>query len=177
MRIMNLKYSNKKKVRGGKRKSRIMVREIEKLTENFPELDLNRGYWHMHLPVSQVFIDSKNTPSHIRTLCIKTLINRAIFLSNMKPKVRTKIRVVACIELPQLWDSQIIIFFGDEYFENFFNRDDDYQKWSLIDTNRSLLKVYDLCIPNDFIERGYIEEIFDDDFKSKSEIWFIGELE
>ena len=59
MRIMNLKYSNKKKVRGGIRKSRIMVREIEKLTENFPELDLNHGYWHIHLPVSQVFIDSK----------------------------------------------------------------------------------------------------------------------
>ncbi|WP_442870357.1 DUF3916 domain-containing protein [Anaerocolumna sp. AGMB13025] len=69
------------------------------------------------------------------------------------------------------------MFFGDEYFENFFNRDDDYQKWSLIDNNRSLIKVYDLCIPNDFIESGYIEEIVDDDFKSKSEIWFIGELE
>jgi hypothetical protein len=69
MRIMNLKNSNKKKVRGVKRKCNSMIKSINELTENFPEMDLNKGYHHFHLPVAQEFIDSSKTPQYVTKLC------------------------------------------------------------------------------------------------------------
>ena len=59
MRILNIKSSLEKKVRGLKRKTNAMVSEIVNSSTGFPDADLERGYWHMHLPTKQAFIDSK----------------------------------------------------------------------------------------------------------------------
>lgn len=176
MRVMNLRNSNKKKVRGVKRKCNKMVKYVNGLTEFFPEANLDFGYWHLHLPVAQEFIDSIKTPHPVRRLCIQLLIIRAKHLIDIKPELDINIRVVACIQLPNLWNSQIIVFFGESYFESFFDRNNECQKWILLDSNRNISKELKVDVPSGLDVKGYREEIIDDDNKSISELWFIGEL-
>lgn len=49
------------KIRGLKRKTAQMVRHIEEETASFP-VEFNKGYWHLHMPVAEAFIDSAATP-------------------------------------------------------------------------------------------------------------------
>lgn len=176
MRIMNIRYSNKKKVRGAKRKCHSMISNIYMLTEYFPDSSNHREYWHMHLPVAQTFIDSTKTPAFARKECIQTLINRVKHLIENRPEKDSKARVVVCINWPNLWHSQIIVFFSEDYFKGFFDRNNDYQKWTQLSQKRSLSKELNLIIPEGFMENGYLEKIFDEDFKSVSELWYFGEL-
>jgi hypothetical protein len=177
MRIMNLRYTNKKKVRGAKRKSCLMVKTITKLTSSFPEIDSYHGYWHMHLPVSQIFIDSIKTPTSIRRLCIQTLIDRISYLIDIKNQLGISAHVVACISLPNLWNSQITVFFDEQYFSSFFERNNEYQKWIQLPKNRNLEREWSLVIPNNMNIRGFNEILTDDDYNSTTELWFVGNLD
>jgi hypothetical protein len=173
---MNLKNSEKKKVRGAKRKCIKMSKRIERFSEKFPEINLERQYWHMHLPVSQSFIDSMKTPSYVRRECIKSLIECAKNLVAVRPKTEIKIRVVVVVSLPYLWNSKVVIFFGEKYFKEFFERNSECQRWTLLPQSRKLSVERNIKIPSDFQEKGYLEKITDDDFETFSELWFIGEL-
>lgn len=161
------------KPRGLRRKFRQMVRRIEAETELFPPRDVE-SYWHLHLPVARTFIDSQRTPFTTRRLCVQTLIDRAHHLSRVAPESED-IRVVVAVTLPELWASQIIVFFGPNYFDRFFERSGDEQQWVLIE-NRSLINEWQLKLPPEFQEQGYDETICEEELLFKSRIWFIGNL-
>ncbi len=95
-----------------------MKRRIDNLTENF-SIDNDR-YWHMHLPVSQAFIDSPKTPHAIKRDCIQLLIDRVEHLISIRPPSNRNNKVLAAIDLPDLFGSQIIIFYDEEYYKSFF---------------------------------------------------------
>jgi protein-tyrosine phosphatase len=107
-----------------------MIDRIINLTECFPEED--HRYWHIHLPTASSFIDSPKTPKSIRRQTIQTLIDRTVHLIAHKPDNRNFAKVVTIISLPTLWDSQIVVFFDEAYYDNFFIRNDQYQQWTLI---------------------------------------------
>lgn len=178
VRILYLGSSNKKKVRGLKRKIKSMVENMYEYTEEFPEEHYEgAGYWHMHLPVAQDLIDSSNTPQSVRKLCVQTLIDRVEHLVKAKPKTEESSRVVGSIDLPNLWDSQITVFFDQSYFEEFFDRDSDEQRWIPLPPNRNIAREWGLEVPSDLKIKGYKEEIHDEDYDHVGEIWFIGELD
>jgi hypothetical protein len=177
MRILNFNSSYKKKVRGIKRKTKSMLSCIQEATRVFPEEDTENGYWHLHLPVSQIFIDSDKTPFRVRKVCAQELIARTIHLMNIKPKTNYKIRVMALVSLPQLWDSQIIVFFGDVHYNGFFNRDDEYQTWKNLPEKRNIIKEWGLEVNENIRSIGFEETINDDGTIYKNELWFFGELE
>lgn len=176
MRIMNLISPSRKKVRGAKRKCKAIISLINEMTTIFPEVNMEHGYWNISLPASQAFIDSRKTPFKVRTLCMQTLIDRVKYLIENKPDIDVSARVVACITLPNLWHSQIIVFFGDEYFESFFNRDSEYQKWTRLPPSRSISREFNLNTSTGLAEKGYRQVIIDEVFNSTSELWFVGEL-
>jgi len=72
--------------------------------------------------------------------------------------------------------SQIIIFFSENHFRTFFERNTQAQRWVLI-KSKSLSKEWNLALPTGFSERGYREERKDEDGFHKSQIWFIGQLD
>lgn len=165
-----------KKIRGIKRKTNNMMKRIEENTFEFPT-DFYNGYWHLHLPVAPDFINSNKTPKRVKRLCIQSLLDRAEYLIGFKPNDKQKYRVVAAIDLPDLWGSQIIVFKGDAHFEEFFNRDDEYQKWLHLPNDRKIQTEWGLSVPNDLQITGFKEEITDEDgYHFEGEIWFIGEL-
>jgi hypothetical protein len=168
---------NKKKVRGTKRKSQIMIKNIEEWTKRFPDEDFEYGYWHKHVNQNHTFIGSTKTPSSMRRLLIQTLINRVEYLIRIKPKMNFLVRVIAVITLPNLMDSQIIVFFGEKHFKDFFNRNDKFQIWKHLPNKRSIAMEWKLKIPENMKIKGYEEQVLVGNTKTNSEIWFIGELD
>jgi len=172
-----------KKIRGLKRKTNKLIHRINDHTSTFPS-DFHNGYWHLHLPVSQTFISSKKTPIRIKRLCIQTLVDQAKMLIENKPQSSEKYSVVVAIDLPGLFDSQIIIFSGDNYFNRFFDRDDEFQKWIPLSINRNLQSEWDINVPNNMkiigykeIISDYVEDTDEIAITHEGELWFIGELE
>ncbi len=173
-RMSFVKRTNKQ--RGLRRKCKEMERRIAELTEAFPQPHDNRSYWHLHLPVYQDFIDSANTPFGVRRLCVQALVNHAHKLAAIAPPGQLPTRVVAASSLPELWASQIIVFFGAEYFDTFFDRDTDDQRWTRLPQKRSLVREWSINTPKEFSEVGYLEEVNDEDCEFVAEQWFIGQL-
>lgn len=64
-----------KKVRGMKRKTQQIIKEMNANTQSFPENVSD--YWHLPLPAAYDFMTSNRTPKKIKRLCIQTLLNRA----------------------------------------------------------------------------------------------------
>ena len=174
----------KTKIRGLRRKCLNMVTHISEETAVFPGPHWeDAGYWHLHLPIADNLIDSAKNSFGVRRLCVQTLITRAHHLASIAPVGETSTRVVVAIDLPRLFGSQIIVFFGSDYFDTFFNRDTDSQRWTPLEANRSLVREWNLQIPSGFSEHGYHEEINDlheafgePDVKHSGEVWFVGQL-
>ncbi|PQV63469.1 Protein of unknown function (DUF3916) [Abditibacterium utsteinense] len=165
----------KSKVRGLRRKVRSLMRRIEEESELFPAPHQGQSYWHLPFPSQQKFIDSQATPIGVRRLCIQKFINQAHALSLVAPSFQ-KTRVVVAVTLPKIWQSQIIIFFGEDYFGSFFERNTEAQRWTLME-GKSLSRQWNLALPATFSERGYCEERKDEDEFHRGQIWFIGQLE
>ena len=177
MRRCRFDYHVRSKVRGARRKCRGMIESIRQCTEAFPEEDWpGSGNWHLHVPVDQAFIDSQKTPHWVRRRCVQCLIDRSEHLRRLKPESDKPIRVVAYVTLPELWDSELIVFFGDEYFGTFFDRNSEGQTWTPLRESRSLEREWDLELPGGFQEKGYHERIRSEDYSHDGEVWFVGEL-
>ncbi|MPM60133.1 hypothetical protein SDC9_106980 [bioreactor metagenome] len=176
IRIPNNHYI-KKKVRGQKRKLSNLKRRFESLSEFFPDDSyVNDKYYHFHFPGAQNLVDSKNSTSKLRKTCIQLMIDSAYNLYKKRPESNVNNRIVCAIDLPFIWDSQVIIFYDKDYFKDFFNRDTDDQRWTEIKSNSSIIDLFGLKCPDGFLVKGFIEEIEDEDYKFKGQIWFIGEL-
>jgi hypothetical protein len=106
---------------------------------------------------------------------VQLLLDAAFRLSTQRPQ-SVSARIVAAISTPKLFDSQLIAFFSTDYFESFFHRDSQEQKWTALPASRSLVREWRLFLPAGFLERGFHEQVRDDDHEQHGEIWFIGEL-
>lgn len=160
----------KSKPRGVGRKCRNMVRDIESCTDELPLSE--ERYWHFHLPVDRKFIDSTATPMSVRRLCVQTLIDQALRLAR---NCSVPSRVVVAVILPKLSDSQIIRFWSEDYFQNFFERDSEDQMWIPI-REESLARLWNLRLPDNFRERGYTEIMRDGKDVPHEQIWFLGQI-
>lgn len=169
---------HQKKVRGIKRKSEQLIEAIKEATADFPTESYN-GYWHLHLPASQSFIDSEKTPIAVKRRCMQTLLDQAAHLKRLKPSDSELYRVVVLIELPSLWGSQIIIFKGDSHFTGFFERKNEDQQWIPLPKNRNLLKEWQLTADDGISYSGFKEILSDEEaeYYHEGELWFIGDLE
>ena len=177
MRVLNLDNNTRKRVRGKKRKVRDMVDGIMAGCEKFPEIDLEDGYWHLHLPIQQAFIDSEKIPVKIRRLCIQTIVDAAAKLISMKPESGIDIRVTAFINLPALWYSEIIVFFGRSHLDGYFTRNNDYQKWIPLGEERNIAREWNLRVSEQLAIKGYKELLVNDDYVYENELWYIGEID
>ncbi len=165
-----------KKVRGIKRKTEDMVKRINENSMVFPT-EFHNGYWNTKLPVGQGFISSDKVSRKVKRLCIQTLVDRVEYLIGLKPDDGEKYRVVAAIDLPGLWNSQIIVFKGDDYFDGFFDRNDDHYKWIPLSDDRNIQTEWRITVRENLTISGFKEVINDEYGFFESEIWFIGEVD
>jgi hypothetical protein len=164
-----------KKIRGIRRKKRDLLDRIVLNTDEFPANFYN-GHWHMPLPAAKDFISSSKTPRRVKKVCIEMLIRRVEHLISIKPISKETLRVVAAIDLPALWNSQIIVFNCETNFNSFFERNNDVQKWIPLSLEWEFEREWQLNIPANLRVKGYKEVIKDEDGEYHREIWFVGEL-
>jgi hypothetical protein len=134
------------------------------------------GYWHLHLPFSQAYIDSIKAPNKLRRDIIQTLINRVSHLKNLKSPLQDEYRIYTVISLPNLFDSQIAALPDRSWFDGYFERDSQEQKWQPLNKQRNLIKEWKLILPPVLEVKGCKAIISDEDYCYEGEKWFIGEL-
>ncbi|MDE5985621.1 MAG: DUF3916 domain-containing protein [Eubacterium sp.] len=162
---------DKKKQRGQQRKLKRMFGYIDDFT---PFADIECGYEHFHVPSSQ-FIDSRQTSGKIKTaFCRKWLEAAGKFISQ-KPIDLQFCKVVAVIDTAGYWNSQIIIFYDEEYYKSFWQRTGPEQFWIPIEKSKSFCKIRN--ITTTLPEIGYVEKIAEDNNIIQSELWFYGDVE
>ena len=67
-------------------------------------------------------------------------------------------------------------FYNDDYFHNFFNRNNEFQKWISLSNKIDFWKTWGISICPTAQILHFQEVIYDEDAIDKKEIWFIGEL-
>ena len=166
-----MKLHNKEKQRGQQRKLYTLLNNINSF---IPFQRTDEIYEHFHVPSSQ-FISSPKTSSKIKTAFCKKWLEKTENIIKQKPNNLPFCKVVALINASDLWESQIIIFYSKDYYNEFWNRHDSYQKWELIkDKNLSFIKPRN--IKTVLSEKGYYCTITENDLCEKSTLWFYGEL-
>ena len=111
--------SDRKKVRGQRHKLRKLLRDIDGLTPF--ESESNRLYEHFHVP-SGTWLNSPSTAGTVKTAFCKAWLEQCQRFIQAKPTNLSFCRVVAVLCEPLLGESQIVIFYSQEYFETFWKR-------------------------------------------------------
>ena len=162
------------KPRGLSRRCANMVRAIQAQTATFPCPHLERDFWHWHPPLEREIVGPR-APFGVRRFCVQTLLDGALRLTTLAPQDQTT-RVVVAINATDFWRSQIIVFFGAEYYERFFERDSSSQIWKPLPHSRSVAREWNLEFPDSFAERGFRETLNEPGFHEENELWFFGQL-
>lgn len=160
-----------KKIRGQKRRLSAILRDIDKYV---PSWDNTHEYEHFHVPC-EWWISSPKTYGWVTTDFSKKLLEKTSEIIKSKPDNIGFCKVVAGIIEPCFWNSQITIFYDENYFNSFFVRNDPYQMWIPLDEKKSFVKRRN--IDCNLHEKGYLEILEDEDYTFKCQIWFYGELD
>lgn len=155
-----------KKQRGVYRKLNLLFKKIDL----FEPVKKDNIYEEFVVPGNN-FLDV--SPISIkRKFIIKWLEITEKFINNKDNK--RFCRIVGMIETKEISYSRIILFYDEEYYNNFWKREDSYQIWKRLDSKKSLKQR--LNIQTNLKEIGFKETLNDDDFKYETELWFYGEL-
>lgn len=162
---------DRKKQRGQKRKLNLLLNNIEQIV---PFQDTCARYEHFHVPCG-TFIQSPKTSGKVKTAFCRAWLAKTAEIMAQKPQGISFCKVVSMIDVPHLWESQIIIFYDRAYYDSFWNRDSAEQTWIPIKSQHlSLAK--GRGIESKLAEKGYVETICEDDFSQKSVLWFYGDI-
>ena len=160
-----------KKQRGQRRKIKNLLFNIERIT---PFIDTDDRYEHFHVPSDQ-FISSPKSSGKIKTAFCRAWLQKTAEIIDQKPKDIPFCKVVAVIDKGDLWESQIIIFYDENYYNSFWKRGSVEQIWLPIDSDtRSFTK--ERNIKTSLKEKRYIEILSDEDKQRKSILWFYGDI-
>ena len=168
---MKLNYS-KKRQRGQTQK---LNRLINRIDEFMPFSELSQAYEHFPVPCSNTFINSPKTRGNIKTAFIRKWIQTTEKFIRMKPKQLPFCRIVALICEENLWDSQIIIFYSEKYFQDFWIRNGNEQIWELITPTISFTGMRN--IKTSLTETCYKETIREDGIDNIDKLWFYKEID
>ena len=83
-------------------------------------------------------------------------------------------KIVGIIVTNKISDSRILFFYNEEYYNNFWKRNNSYQIWSKLDLKSSLKQK--LNIQTSLKEIGFKEIINDEDFRYETELWVYGDI-
>lgn len=164
--------SDRKKQRGQRRKLDAIRKNMDYFT---PFQNLSSAYEHFHVPGS-MFLQHPKTAGKVKTDFCREWIRKTEQIMEQKPAGLSFCKVVSVIDIPNLWDSQIIIFYDKEYYDTFFDRRGPEQVWEpLGDDELSFVK--ERNIETDLLEKGYAETICEEGgYSGHSVLWFYGDL-
>ena len=172
--VKSRQEKRKFKVRGQRQKLQRLLREIS-LIEPFKRTEGRCE--HFHVPCSP-WIEMPGTSGRVKTTFCKAWIAKAEEIVRNKPEGLPFCKVAALLSYPDLHESEIILFYDQEYYDTFWKRDWEEQKWTRIEGGRSFAG--DRGISTGLHETEYFEEIFDEetDYTERiytAHLWFYAE--
>lgn len=174
LRRLDIGYSSKrKKQRGQKRRLKVLIDNMQYFT---PFENVSWRYIKFGVP-GDPFISLPKTSGKIKTEFCRAWLEKTAEIIRQKPDDIGFCKVVASINENDLWQSKITIFYDEEYYDCFWNRDVEYQTWEPIDESSVVSFVKKHNIKTSLKEKAYLETIVDEeDGNKKSMLWFYGEI-
>jgi hypothetical protein len=144
---------------------------------SFPVEHAGRRFMNWKIPVPDRLVRPPTTTAAIQAECAQCLIDAAAHVAAAKPADLAHARAVAIISLPDMFASELCVFFDAAYFRSFTERTADWQRWTPLPKGRSLAEEMGLSLPDDFVVRGFAEAIHDEETGEtrEGEVWLIGE--
>lgn len=119
---------SRRKQRGQSKKLKRLLRHIDNFrVEKTPYTP----YVHFHVP-SSAFIEHPRTKFCIKRKFCQKWIESAKEIQNSYAHQVSFCKVVAILSIPNLWDSQIIVFTDQKYYHSFWDRDSESEIWHKI---------------------------------------------
>ena len=149
------------KLRGAERRLRSLNKWADSFEGYFPSEHASEKYWNWKIPVLDRLVCPPTTTDAIQKHCAQAILRAIGHIEKAKPPEHSNAIVSALITYPQMFSSEICIFFDKGYFEHFYQRSSEWQSLSILGEG-SLSESLDLNLPTNFQERGYL-------FQSKDE--------
>ena len=143
----------KKKQRGQNRRLKRLLKNLSQW-QPFEDEYVEEIYDHFHVP-SSPFIQHPKTRENIKKLFREQWVAKANELIEQKPDDLNFCKIVAIIIEPDLWCSQIIIFYDETYYNSFFSKAEGSQIWEEI-------PVFD-NVPTSLNKRYFKETVYEED--------------
>lgn len=145
-----------KKLRGGTRYLNQFYKYLSEL-ENLTHIKYSGyDYWNEKICIYEKLLTNKKFTKEILNSYIKSA---DIFAKKNK---RDKQNTTIILSYPNLFTSEICVFYTEEYFNNFYNRNNVYQKW--IPKQKGIIEDLKLTIPEECEILNFDELITDEDY-------------
>ncbi|WP_214702032.1 MULTISPECIES: DUF3916 domain-containing protein [unclassified Exiguobacterium] len=142
---------------------------MQRTHHDFPT-EFHNGYWNTKIPVEQTFLLDIQHNAQIKQTIIHTLLDQATRLT--KQRVDERMRVVVLLDLPTLWNSELLVFQDEEVLQTFMRRDSSHQKWIPISHEKTFMNKWDICSDQDIRVYGFEEWLFDEEDEGR-ELWML----
>lgn len=151
----------KEKVRGIKRRLGVLDKWADSFEGYFPSEYAQEKYWNWKLPVLDRLVGPPTTTNEIQAHCSQAILRAAKHLFEARPEEYSQAVVSALITYPQMFGSEICIFFDKDYFASFFDRNCEWESLTPIN-GEELSKSLNFDVPHPFIQSGYIHTTKDE---------------
>ncbi|WP_058763667.1 DUF3916 domain-containing protein [Exiguobacterium chiriqhucha] len=156
------------KVRGVRRRLKRLRLHVNEQTQSFPTT-FHDGYWHNKIPIDQSFLSSVQENSRIQRAIIEVMMEGASRLVHNREEERYQ--VVVLLDLPTLWQSELLVFESDARLKAFMDRDTSEQTWTRLPNDCVFLQRLDLSA--DVEVHRFHELIQDEDYMHSGEVWLL----
>jgi hypothetical protein len=109
---------------------------------------------HWHPPIDQRLTRPATTSPAIQRQVAAALLAAAANLLAAKPCKHERAVVAALLDTPDLFGSEVQVFFDEAYFQR-FTADDVVRTWSALPANRSLAGEMGFSVPHGLFELGF----------------------
>lgn len=164
-------FMEHKKQRWYKREVKRVLRTIDSFYSVFDPLD-NEPFSDEYFEIyANLFFKPKGKD---RIKIFQHLIRKTEEMSIRKPENIEFCKIVLAVYEENFAHSQILIFYGDSYYDKFWDRKDiQYQKWSRVSKDSLIAR---LNVITNLNEVGYLEEVSDELGYRKQKLWFYGDI-
>lgn len=141
---------------------------VNEQTHSFPTT-FHNGYWHNKIPIDQLFLLSVEENSRIQKAIIEAMMEGSSRLVRLREEER--FRVVVLIDLPSLWQSELLVFESDARLKAFMERVTSEQTWTRLPVDSMCLQRFNLSA--DVEVHRFHERIQDEDYTHSGELWLL----
>jgi len=156
----------KEKLRGIKRRLKAFDKWADSFKGYFPFEHANEKFWNCKISILDRLVNPPTTNKALQAHCARAMLRAAEFLDAEKSKHLQEAQVTVLLTYPNMFDSELCIFFDEVYFEQFFIRNNAVLTLTPL-VDKSLVKQLNIDLPKSFNETGF-QCIINDEWDGES---------